>query len=95
MSINAKFQPMLHSDSKSSLDTIGVLATPSSTSTAPPRPDSRFRTTASCKPPTPQPDIDVIKSSQGTIEQVNTILKKVNDLADSLNSTKASRHAHQ
>ena len=33
---------------------------------------------------------DVIKSSQGTIEQLNTILAKVDHLADSLNSTKGS-----
>jgi ABC-type transporter Mla subunit MlaD len=33
---------------------------------------------------------DVIKSSQGTIEQLNTILAKVDSLADSLNSGKGS-----
>ena len=90
MSINAKFQPMLHSDSKSSLDTIGVLGDTvvdidSTASTGQPVQNHGEL------PTTETPNLtDVIKSSQGTIEQVNTILKKVNDLADSLNSTKGS-----
>ena len=33
---------------------------------------------------------DVIKSSQGTIEQVNTILAKLDSLVDSLNTGKGS-----
>ena len=50
----------------------------------------RSRTTGSCKT-TETPNLsDVIKSSQGTIEQLNVILAKVDNLADSLNSTKGS-----
>ncbi len=49
-----------------------------------------MRTTGSCKTDETPNLSDVIKSSQGTIEQLNTILAKVDHLADSLNSTKGS-----
>ena len=90
MKISEKFQPLLKSDSKSSLDTIGVLGDTvvdinSKFATGPPiQNGGELKTTES-------PNLtDVIKSSQGTIEQLNTILAKVDNLVDALNSGKGS-----
>ena len=90
MKISDKFQPLLKSDAKSSLDTIGVLGDTvvdinSKFATGPPiQNDGELKTTES-------PNLtDVIKSSQGTIEQLDTILAKVDNLVDSLNSGKGS-----
>ena len=80
----------MHTDSTSSLETIGVLGDTvvdinSKTATGPPiQNNGELKTNET-------PNLsDVIKSSQGTIEQLNTILAKVDHLADSLNSTKGS-----
>lgn len=90
MRIGKKFTPALHSDSKTSLETIGVLGDTvvdinSKFATGGPIQDnSELQTTET-------PNLsDVIKSSQGTIEQLNTILAKVDNLVDSLNSGKGS-----
>jgi phospholipid/cholesterol/gamma-HCH transport system substrate-binding protein len=90
MRISKKFVPALHSDSKTSLETIGVLGDTvvdinSKFATGGPIQDnSELQTTET-------PNLsDVIKSSQGTIEQLNTILAKVDNLVDSLNSGKGS-----
>ena len=90
MHINKKFVPALHADSKSSLETIGVLGDTvvdinSKFATGPEVKDGAELQT------TETPNLsDVIKSSQGTIEQLNTILAKVDNLVDSLNSGKGS-----
>jgi phospholipid/cholesterol/gamma-HCH transport system substrate-binding protein len=90
MRISNKFTPALHADSKTSLETIGVLGDTvvdisSKFATGGPIQDnSELQTTET-------PNLsDVIKSSQGTIEQLNTILAKVDNLVDSLNSGKGS-----
>ena len=90
MKIGAKYRTAVHTDSSSSLETIGVLGDTvvdinSKTATGPPvQNNSELKTNET-------PNLsDVIKSSQGTIEQLNTILAKVDHLADSLNSTKGS-----
>jgi phospholipid/cholesterol/gamma-HCH transport system substrate-binding protein len=90
MRISKKFLPALHSDSKTSLETIGVLGDTvvdinSKFATGGPVQDNaELQTTES-------PNLsDVIKSSQGTIEQLNTILAKVDNLVDSLNGGKGS-----
>ena len=90
MRIGKKFTPALHADSKTSLETIGVLGDTvvdinSKFATGGPIQDnSELQTTET-------PNLsDVIKSSQGTIEQLNTILAKVDNLVDSLNSGKGS-----
>jgi len=90
MRIGKKFTPALHADSKTSLETIGVLGDTvvdinSKFATGGPILDnSELQTTET-------PNLsDVIKSSQGTIEQLNTILAKVDNLVDSLNSGKGS-----
>jgi phospholipid/cholesterol/gamma-HCH transport system substrate-binding protein len=90
MKIGAKYRDAVHVDSTSSLETIGVLGDTvvdinSKTATGPPvQNDGELKTNET-------PNLsDVIKSSQGTIEQLNTILAKVDHLADSLNSTKGS-----
>jgi phospholipid/cholesterol/gamma-HCH transport system substrate-binding protein len=90
MRIGKKFTPALHSDSKTSLETIGVLGDTvvdinSKFATGGPIQDnSELQTTET-------PNLsDVIKSSQGTIEQLNTILAKVDNLVDALNSGKGS-----
>jgi phospholipid/cholesterol/gamma-HCH transport system substrate-binding protein len=90
MKIGAKYRPAVHTDSKSSLETIGVLGDTvvdidSKRATGPPVENNGELQTNE----TPNLS-DVIKSSQGTIEQLNTILAKVDHLADSLNSTKGS-----
>jgi phospholipid/cholesterol/gamma-HCH transport system substrate-binding protein len=90
MKIGAKYREAVHTDSTSSLETIGVLGDTvvdidSKHATGPVvQNGSELRTNET-------PNLsDVIKSSQGTIEQLNTILAKVDHLADSLNSTKGS-----
>lgn len=90
MKIGRKYQSVLKSDSKSSLDTIGVLGDTVVDI------DSKFATGAPVQDggelkTTETPNLtDVIKSSQGTIEQLNTILAKVDNLVDALNSGKGS-----
>lgn len=90
MKIGAKFKEAVHNDSTSSLETIGVLGDTvvdinSKHATGPAiENNSELKTNET-------PNLsDVIKSSQGTIEQLNTILAKVDNLADSLNSSKGS-----
>jgi len=90
MRISKKFASALHTDSKTSLETIGVLGDTvvdisSKLATGPePKDGTELQTTET-------PNLsDVIKSSQGTIEQLNTILAKVDNLVDSLNSGKGS-----
>ena len=90
MKISKKFESALKSDSKSSLNTIGVLGDTVVDI------DSKFATGSPIKDggelqTTETPNLsDVIKSSQGTIEQLNTILGKVDNLVDALNSGKGS-----
>jgi phospholipid/cholesterol/gamma-HCH transport system substrate-binding protein len=90
MKISKQYQSALKSDSKSSLDTIGVLGDTVVDI------DSKFATGGPVQnggelKTTETPNLsDVIKSSQGTIEQLNTILAKVDNLVDSLNSGKGS-----
>jgi phospholipid/cholesterol/gamma-HCH transport system substrate-binding protein len=90
MKVGARYRKVVHTDSKSSLETVGVLGDTvvdidSSNATGPPvENNSELQTTET-------PNLsDVIKSSQGTIEQVNLILAKVNTLVDTLNSSTGS-----
>ncbi len=90
MRISKKFAPALHQDSKSSLETVGVLGDTvvdieSKFAVKGPLQDNGELET------TETPNLsDVIKSSQGTIQQLNVILGKVDSLADALNSGKGS-----
>jgi phospholipid/cholesterol/gamma-HCH transport system substrate-binding protein len=90
MRISKKFLPALHSDSKTSLETIGVLGDTVVDI------NSKFATGGEVQDnselqTTETPNLsDVIKSSQGTIEQLNTILAKVDNLVDALNTGKGS-----
>jgi phospholipid/cholesterol/gamma-HCH transport system substrate-binding protein len=90
MKISKKYQPILKSDAKSSLDTIGVLGDTvvdingKFATGKPIQNGGELQTTET-------PNLtDVIKSSQGTIEQLDTILAKVDNLVDALNSGKGS-----
>ena len=90
MKITSKYKDAVRADSTSSLETIGVLGDTvvdinSKTATGSPvQNNAELKTNET-------PNLsDVIKSSQGTIEQLNTILAKVDKLADSLNSTRGS-----
>ena len=90
MQISGKYAKFVHQDSQASLETIGVLG------------DTviNIDSKAAQKPPIANngelptdetPSLtDVIKSSQGTIEQVNTILAKLDSLVDSLNTGRGS-----
>ncbi len=90
MKVNKKFAPSLHADSKASLETVGVLGDTvvdisSKNANGGPLQDGAELST------TETPNLnDVIKSSQGTIEQMNTILAKLNTLIDSISSGKGS-----
>jgi len=90
MKLSEKYSSALHTDSKASLETVGVLGDTvleisSAKATGPPLNNGDELQT------TETPNLsDVIKSSQGTIEQLNTILAKIDSLADSLNSGKGS-----
>ncbi len=90
MKVSNRYIPDIHEDSKTSLDTVGVLGDTvvniDSKHAIGPRVknNDELGTTES-------PNLsDVIKSSQGTIEQVNTILAKIDSLVDSLNTGKGS-----
>jgi len=90
MSVNRRFLNGLRIDSKSTLETVGVLGDTvvdinSKHATGPViENNAELQTTES-------PNLsDVIKSSQGTIEQLNTILAKVNNLIDAMSSGKGS-----
>lgn len=90
MKISERYTRDIHEDSKTTLDTVGVLGDTvvdidSKHSIGPQvKNNDELGTTES-------PNLsDVIKSSQGTIEQVNTILAKIDGLIDSLNTGKGS-----
>ncbi len=90
MKLSQKYLPGLHTDSKASLETVGVLGdtvleiSSSAAKGAELKDGDELQTTET-------PNLsDVIKSSQGTVEQLNTILAKVDSLVDSLNTGKGS-----
>ncbi len=90
MKVGLKYKDGLHRDSLASLSTAGVLGDTfvdidSSHATGPPLKNGDELAT------TQSPSIaDLIKSSQGTVQQVNLILAKVNALADTLGTTKGT-----
>lgn len=90
MRLNRKRAGDVRSDSNSSLETMGVLGDTvvdidSRLATGPPVQNDAVIST------TETPNLqDVIQASQGTIEQLDTILAKVNSIADALNSNKGS-----
>ena len=90
MKVSKRYVSDVREDSKSSLDTVGVLGDTvvdidSKRAIGPRVKDNDELSTNE------SPNLsDVIKSSQGTIEQVNTILAKIDSLVDSLNSGKGS-----
>jgi phospholipid/cholesterol/gamma-HCH transport system substrate-binding protein len=90
MRINRKYSDGIRTDSKTSLTTVGVLGDTVVNI------ESKFSKGPLVQnnaelPTTETPDIqDVIQASQGTIEQLDTILAKVNTLADALTSGKGS-----
>jgi phospholipid/cholesterol/gamma-HCH transport system substrate-binding protein len=90
MRVSEKYQKDIRADSKASLSTIGVLGDTvididSRAAVGGPVSDGAQL------PTTETPNLqDVIQSSQGTIEQLNTILGKVDNLVDNLNSSKGS-----
>jgi phospholipid/cholesterol/gamma-HCH transport system substrate-binding protein len=90
MKVNKQYQGAIHGDSKTSLETVGVLGDTvvdiSSKQAQGPAVQNNAEL-ATTETPSLQ---DVIKASQGTIEQLDTILGKVNNLADALNSGKGS-----
>lgn len=90
MKIDGKFAKDIHQDSQASLETIGVLGDTvvnidSKMAQKPPIANNGELPTNETPSLT-----DVIKSSQGTIEQVNTILAKLDNVVDSLNSGRGS-----
>ena len=90
MKVSKWYTSDVHEDSKTSLDTIGVLGDTvvdiDSKHAIGPRVKDNDELGTNESPNLS----DVIKSSQGTIEQVNTILAKLDSLVDSLNTGKGS-----
>jgi phospholipid/cholesterol/gamma-HCH transport system substrate-binding protein len=90
MKLSERYTQAVHEDSRTTLDTVGVLGDTVVDI------DSKHAIGPAVKNndelgTTESPNLsDVIKSSQGTIEQVNTILAKVDSLVDSLNTGKGS-----
>ena len=90
MKLNKKYAEGIHTDSKSSLTTVGVLGDTVVDI------DSKFAKGPQIQnnaelPTSETPDLqDVIQASQGTIQQLDTILAKVNTLADALTTGKGS-----
>jgi phospholipid/cholesterol/gamma-HCH transport system substrate-binding protein len=90
MKVNKERAKDIHTDSRSSLETMGVLGDTvldidSRRSIGPPvKNNDELQTTET-------PNLqDVIQASQGTIEQLNTILAKVDKIADALSTDKGS-----
>jgi phospholipid/cholesterol/gamma-HCH transport system substrate-binding protein len=90
MKLNGKYQDQLKEDSRASLTTMGVLGDTvvdinSETATGAPLKDGDELQTVE------SPSIGaVVKSSQGTIEQLNIILAKMNSIVDGLQTGKGS-----
>lgn len=90
MKIDPKYQASLHTDSKAALSTVGVLGDTivdinSQVATGPMLQDGGELKTL--ETPSIQ---DVVKESQGTIENLNVILAKMNNIVDNLQSGKGS-----
>ncbi len=90
MKLDSKYQNDLHTDSTAALTTVGVLGDTvvdinSQVATGPPLQDGATLNTL--ETPSIQ---DVVKQSQGTIENLNTILAKLNTVVDNLESGKGS-----
>jgi phospholipid/cholesterol/gamma-HCH transport system substrate-binding protein len=90
MKIDPKYQASLHTDSKAALSTVGVLGDTivdinSQVATGPMLRDGDELKTE--ETPSIQ---DVVKASQGTIESLNVILAKMNNIVDNLQSGKGS-----
>jgi phospholipid/cholesterol/gamma-HCH transport system substrate-binding protein len=90
MKLDKKFSDDLKKDSKAALTTVGVLGDTvvdinSQVATGPPLQDGDELHTL--ETPTIS---DVVKASQGTIEQLNVILAKMNTIVDNLQSGKGS-----
>ncbi|HKQ81779.1 MAG TPA: MlaD family protein, partial [Steroidobacteraceae bacterium] len=90
MRVSKTRQSQIRTDSKSSLETVGVLGDTvvdidsRSATGAPIQNDAEIGTTET-------PNLqDVIQASQGTIERLDTILDKVNKIADALSTNKGS-----
>ena len=90
MKLNDKFASNLKKDSKASLSTVGVLGDTvvdinSQFAVGPPLQDGDEMRTLETPSLT-----DVVKASQGTIESLNVILAKMNNIVDNLQSGKGS-----
>ncbi len=90
MKLDTKFQAGLKKDSKAALTTVGVLGDTvvdinSQAAVGPPLQDGDELHTLETPSIT-----DVVKASQGTIEQLNVILAKMNTIVDNLQSGKGS-----
>ncbi|MES2390028.1 MAG: MlaD family protein [Acidobacteriota bacterium] len=90
MYLNPKFHDSLHTDSTASLSTVGVLGDTvvdinSQTATGPEIHTGQELHTSE----TPNLQ-DVIKASQGTVESLNVILAKMNDVVDNIQTGKGS-----
>lgn len=90
MKLDSKYQDGLKQDSKASLTTVGVLGDTvvdinSQIATGPPLRDGDEVHTLETPTIT-----DVVKASQGTIEQLNVILAKMNTVVDNLQAGKGS-----
>lgn len=90
MKLDSKYQKDLHTDSTAALTTVGVLGDTvvdinSQVATGPEIEDGAVLKTL--ETPSIQ---DVVKASQGTIENLNTILAKLNTVVDNLQSGKGS-----
>ena len=90
MKIDSKYQPSLHKDSTAALSTVGVLGDTvvdinSQFATGPMLQDGDELKTQETPSLT-----DVVKQSQGTIEQLNVILAKLNNVVSDLQSGKGS-----
>ena len=90
MRIDPKYQVSLHTDSKAALSTVGVLGDTivdinSQVATGPMLRDGDELKTE--ETPSIQ---DVVKASQGTIESLNVILAKMNNIVDNMQSGKGS-----
>lgn len=90
MKLDSKFQPSLHTDSTAALSTVGVLGDTvvdinSQVATGPPLQNGDVLQTH--ETPSIQ---DVVKASQGTIENMNAVLAKLNNIVDNMQSGKGS-----
>ena len=90
MKLDPRYQSSLHTDSKASLSTVGVLGDTVVDINSQVAVGPEFKSGSELKTLESPNLTDVIKASQGTVESLNVILAKMNTVVDDIQSGKGS-----